>query len=350
MLDARLSTARLDAHLSSGGIAAAFGAPAEQVVAPQDTVPLALPVQTMTAFGSLATRADIAMASLSGAQNMQLQAHAAMAGAVSPFAHAVAPVQSGANQQISQGTPLTLRDLILDETKQQQQRQLTFHTSASSAVGAPKAKRKAPKGGTEGAASRVRLNTRPGTAPRARPNEAQETGGRHKSGAKFDARRERSLKPTARPDARVSGGKGSRLNKSSQDTGTVPAPRPPPPAREAACGPEPLAGPAGTGAAAAAPRAAASAPAAAPASQRGLVQVELCHAAKKKKLQLRASVSVGELIEQYGKVVKGEGDVILTDAQGLEHGRDITVGMLAEEARAAGGRFPLRLELRLDDW
>merc|ERR1740129_2627553 len=80
-----------------------------------------------------------------------------------------------------------------------------------------------------------------------------------------------------------------------------------------------------------------------------LVLVELSHGAKRKRLQLKRATTIGQVIEQYGKVVKGSGEVVIVDQDGIEHSRDITLAMLAEEANLSASGTLLRLELRLDD-
>lgn len=85
------------------------------------------------------------------------------------------------------------------------------------------------------------------------------------------------------------------------------------------------------------------------ASTRSLVLLELRHGEKRKRLQLHGSVSVGQLVARYGKVVKDSGEIVVVDQHGIEHSPDITLDMLAEEESLLLGA-PIRLEFRVDDW
>jgi hypothetical protein len=81
-----------------------------------------------------------------------------------------------------------------------------------------------------------------------------------------------------------------------------------------------------------------------------LVLVELSHGTKRKRLQLPPSMLIGRLIEDYGKVVKGDGTVIVVNQDGVEISVDVELGALAAEANSSGCDSLLHLQLKLDEW
>jgi hypothetical protein len=81
-----------------------------------------------------------------------------------------------------------------------------------------------------------------------------------------------------------------------------------------------------------------------------LVLLDLTHGNKRKRLQLPPATLVSRLIQDYGKVVKGDGTVIVVDQDGVEMSTDIELGILAAEAKAITGNSHLKLQLKLDDW
>jgi len=81
-----------------------------------------------------------------------------------------------------------------------------------------------------------------------------------------------------------------------------------------------------------------------------LMLVELSCGLKRKRLHLTSSTKIARLIEDYGKVVEGDGKVIVVNEDGVEQSADIELGRLVTEVKSAPGAAPLQLQLKLDDW
>eukprot|EP00445_Apocalathium_hangoei_P076104 CAMPEP_0204161062 /NCGR_PEP_ID=MMETSP0361-20130328/34415_1 /ASSEMBLY_ACC=CAM_ASM_000343 /TAXON_ID=268821 /ORGANISM="Scrippsiella Hangoei, Strain SHTV-5" /LENGTH=133 /DNA_ID=CAMNT_0051117433 /DNA_START=93 /DNA_END=494 /DNA_ORIENTATION=- len=82
----------------------------------------------------------------------------------------------------------------------------------------------------------------------------------------------------------------------------------------------------------------------------GLVGLALTAGSKRKRLQVRSNVTVGQLVERYQGIVHGDGVAVMADPSGFELGSDLTVGLLAAERAAAGHVPPLELCFQMAEW